>query len=266
LSNFVYATERQVQKLQETHTPVTLKKKKPVHHSTTNTKKKILLNLTTNDPPLIFPGQQVMIWNTFGFRVLQLRFPMLPSINRQYESGKRFHTRKAYKDLKKEVRKVIEPLIAASGWTTTKEDRYLIVLDFCFANEVKQDLDGPIKATADALQRQNPEREDKIELVTSEAIAAWKAAHPGEKLTPEAKAKLATKEAIEAWKESHPYAIWNDGQNMQIILVKHINQKELTATVTIYAFEKKEYIAVPIHQLLLNYLLEKKGLPSWPST
>jgi hypothetical protein len=240
--------------LQETHTPVTLKKKKPVHHS------------TTNDPPLLFSEQQVMIWNTFGFRVLQLRFPMLPSINRQYGVGKQFHTNKAYKDLKKEVRKVIEPLIARSGWKTTKEDFYLVILDFCFANEVKQDVDGPIKATADALQRQNPEREDKIKLVTSEAIADWKAAHPGEKLTPEVKAKLATKEAIEAWKESHPYAIWNDGQNMQIHLIKHINQKELVATVTIYAFEKEEYIAVPTHHLILNYLLEKKGLPLWHST
>lgn len=190
--------------------------------------------ITTNDPPLLLHEDAYETCAAVGMRVFQVQFPMLLSINRQYGTSSiqtGLHTNKTFGMIKRGSRKIIQEAVKDAGWITDKDDRYIIVFDFSFPNMVKQDIDGPRKATGDILQRMRPTKKQKEKLLTEEALVAWH--------------------------DKHPFAIWNDGQIFQEIVVKHVNQPKdnLLCVATIYAFHEQAYIPVPLHTLLYTYLL-----------
>ena len=194
-----------------------------------------------NTLPLLFTQEDIVQRRAEGLRMIQLRFPMLRSINRQYKIAKgRMYTDPEYQAEKEQARLAVEEQVRAAGWTTTKDDLYLVVFDFSFAGETEQDVDGPVKATTDVLQRQNPSRKERETQ------------------------GMVTPALVDLWKETHPYAIWNDGQIMLSLLLKHIHQDDLFFTVTVYAFAKQQFPVIPLHAMIHQFLCQpsyKKGFP-----
>ena len=91
---------------------------------------------------------------------LSLTVALLPSINRKDALGINRRTGKLVKYAKPDyaakqdaVIWQVRDAVNADGWVVSGTDRYKLTVEVYFVSELRSDLDGPLKATLDCLQR-----------------------------------------------------------------------------------------------------------------
>lgn len=97
---------------------------------------------------------------------LTLTCPMLPSVNRKYgyhNGGQRFYIKSAYRSKEEALLELLTLQLVAinamrhrearSLWIPQATDRYVILYDFEFVDELRQDVHNPLKPMCDLLQK-----------------------------------------------------------------------------------------------------------------
>lgn len=108
--------------------------------------------LQKQPPKITITGNDNSDINNSSSIVLEL--PLLPSINRKTRYGPNgVYTSSEYALDQTRFVMLARAEANRAGWQVAGGDRYIIQFEFWFEDELKQDLDGPLKASLDCLQK-----------------------------------------------------------------------------------------------------------------